>query len=223
MKTLGIGSAVNPSAASALTRPTGKTGAIVRKLAVWSVAIVLAAFAVAAFFIVRQGNRDEARPADAIVVFGAAEYAGRPSPVYRARLDHAYDLFEHGLAPMVITTGGAGADPKFSEGGVGRDYLSGRGIPDRCLIAETQSEDTAESAQRVSAILRTNGMHSVVVVSDAYHIFRIKRLMGRWDIVAYGSPRPGSVPHAAGAKVSAVLRESASYIFWRLYPSWFPQ
>lgn len=194
-----------------------------RRLAAGCAAIVLAAFAVAAFFIVRQGNRDEARPADAIVVFGAAEYAGRPSPVYRARLDHAYELFERGLAPMVITTGGAGADPKFNEGGVGRDYLSRRGVPDRSLIAETQSEDTAESAQRVSAILRANGMHNVVAVSDAYHIFRIKRLMSRYGIVAYGSPRPGSVPHAAGARISAVLRESASYFFWRLYPSWFPQ
>jgi uncharacterized SAM-binding protein YcdF (DUF218 family) len=223
MKPPELGPAVNPSAASARQRSARNPSAIVRQLAAWCVAIVLAAFAVAAFFIVRQGNRDEARPADAIVVFGAAEYAGRPSPVYRARLDHAYELFQRGLAPMVITTGGAGADPKFTEGGVGRDYLSRRGIPDRSLIAETQGEDTAESAQRVSAILRANGMHNVVAVSDAYHIFRIKRLMGRYGIVAYGSPRPGSVPHTAGAKISAVLRESASYVFWRLYPSWFPQ
>ena len=84
-------------------------------------------------------------------------------------------------------------------------------------------KDTAESAERVSAILRANGMHDVVAVSDAYHIFRIKRLMSRWGMVAYGSPRPGSVPHTASAKISAVLRESASYVFWRLYPSWFPQ
>src|SRR5512143_2492973 len=81
--------------------------------------------------IVRAAGETPAQRADAIVVFGAAEYAGRPSPVYRARLDHAYDLFERGIAPMVITTGGAGADPKFNEGGVGRDYLSRRGIPDR--------------------------------------------------------------------------------------------
>jgi uncharacterized SAM-binding protein YcdF (DUF218 family) len=188
---------------------------------------VLSAFvisiALGALFIIHQANLDEARRADAIVVFGAAEYAGRPSPVYRARLDHAFDLFQRGIAPMVITTGGAGADPKFSEGGVGRDYLSHRGIPDRNLIAETQSADTAESAQRVSAILRANNMHAVVAVSDAYHIFRIKRLMWRYEIVAYGSPRPGSVPHTAGAKLAASLRESASYLFWRLYPSWFPQ
>jgi uncharacterized SAM-binding protein YcdF (DUF218 family) len=215
--------AVNPSAASARQRPAGSTRSKALRLAAWCAAIVLVVFAMAAVFIVRQGNRDEAQPADAIVVFGAAEYAGRPSPVYRARLDHAYDLFQRGLAPLVITTGGAGADPTFTEGGVGRDYLSRRGIPDRSLIAETQSEDTAESSERVSAILRANGMHSVVAVSDAYHVFRIKRLMSRRGIVAYGSPRPGSVPHGAGAKISAVLRESASYVFWRLYPSWFPQ
>ena len=223
MKPPETGRAVNPSGRSAPQPSRRKTGAIVRRVAVWCAAIILATFALAAVFIVRQANIDEARRADAIVVFGAAEYAGRPSPVFRARLDHAYDLFERGLAPMVITTGGAGADPTFTEGGVGRDYLSRRGIPDRSLIAETQSEDTAESAQRVSAILRANGMHSVVAVSDAYHIFRIKRLMSRWGIAAYGSPRPGSVPHAASAKIAAVLRESASYVFWRIYPSWFPQ
>ncbi len=85
--------------------------------------------------IMRESEVDEARPADAIVVFGAAEYVGRPSPVYRARLDHAYELFERGMAPVIITTGGAGKDPHFSEGQVGRDYLeasrrSGR-EPDR--------------------------------------------------------------------------------------------
>src|SRR5512142_2793558 len=90
--------------------------------------------------IVRQAQVDESRRADAIVVFGAAEYAGRPSPVLRARLDHAFDLFQRGVAPLVITTGGEGGDPTYTEGGVGRDYLIRRGIPDSSLIAETQSE-----------------------------------------------------------------------------------
>ena len=81
--------------------------------------------------IEKQAGRDEAQPADAIVVFGAAEYAGRPSPVYRARLDHAYTLFQRGLAPLIITTGGHGGDPHFSEGGVGHDYLRSRGIPEK--------------------------------------------------------------------------------------------
>ena len=80
----------------------------------------------------------EAKPADAIVVLGAAEYAGRPSPVFRARLDHAYELFDKKLAPVVIVSGGSGKDPTFTEGGVGRDYLMSRGIGDRHLIAETR-------------------------------------------------------------------------------------
>ena len=75
--------------------------------------------------------------ADVIAIFGAAEYSGRPSPVFRARLDHGYELFQQGLAPVVITTGGAAQDPEFSEGGVGRDYLLKRGIPEQALIAET--------------------------------------------------------------------------------------
>ncbi len=179
------------------------------------VAAVLAAFAV---LVARQGGQDEARRADAIVIFGAAEYAGRPSPVYRARLDHAYDLYSRGIAPVVITTGGAGADPKFTEGGVGRDYLSRRGISDHDLIAETQSDDTAESAERVSAILATNGWHTVVAVSDAYHIYRIKELLARKGVVVYGSPRPDSVPHSFGARVAGALREAASLLFWRVIP-----
>ena len=88
--------------------------------------------------IVRESGLQEVHPSDAIVVFGAAQYAGRPSPVFRARLDHAYDLFQRGIAPVVITTGGSGDDPTFSEGGVGHDYLMHRGIPEPRLIAETQ-------------------------------------------------------------------------------------
>src|ERR1700692_2614426 len=78
--------------------------------------------------IVGAAGKAPARKADVIVIFGAAEYAGRPSPVFRARLDHAYDLFQRDAAPVVITTGGSGADPTFSEGGVGHDYLMRRGI-----------------------------------------------------------------------------------------------
>jgi len=179
---------------------------------------VIVSVLLTALYIARHVG-DETRPADAIVVFGAAEYAGRPSPVLRARLDHAYNLYQRGLAPVVITTGGFGADPKFSEGGVGRDYLSRRGIPDASLIAETQSDDTAESADRVAAILRTNGWHSVDAVSDAYHLFRVKQFLARKGVVAYASPRPDSIPKSRGARALAALREAVSLIFWRATPA----
>ena len=167
--------------------------------------------------IVHEGSRQELHPADAIVVFGAAEYSGHPSPVLRARLDHAFYLFQKGLAPVVITTGGAAADPSFSEGGVGRDYLEHRGIPERNLIAETQGSDTAQSAVRVAVIMRANGLHSCVAVSDAYHVFRIRRLLEHEGVgPVYVAPRPDSRPHGLGQRLYAVLREASSYLVWKL-------
>ena len=117
--------------------------------------------------IVRAAAESPSRTADVIIIFGAAQYAGHPSPVLRARLDHGFDLFEKGMAPVVITTGGAGQDPEFSEGGVGRDYLLRRGIPERALIAETQGSDTAQSAARVANIMRVNGMRSCIAVKSS--------------------------------------------------------
>jgi len=166
--------------------------------------------------IVRAGSVEELHPADAIVVFGAAEYVGHPSPVYRARLDHAYELFGRGLAPVVITTGGSGADPSFSEGGVGHDYLMHRGIPEANLIAETQGADTAQSAERVGVIMRANHMRSCLAVSDAYHVFRIRKLLERQGVTVYIAPRPDSRPRALHQRLDAVLREAFSYMLWRL-------
>jgi len=174
-------------------------------------------FAATCVRIVTTSHQQEIRPADAIVVFGAAEYSGRPSPVLRARLDHAFDLFQQHAAPVVITTGGAAADPKFSEGGVGREYLRKRGIPDSALIAETQGSDTAESAERVAVIMRANGLHTCLAVSDGYHVFRIRKLLEKEGVgPVYVAPRPGSVPHTFSARSEAVLREAGSYFLWRL-------
>jgi uncharacterized SAM-binding protein YcdF (DUF218 family) len=179
---------------------------------------VLAAFlTLTSVRIVREASLQELHPADAIIVFGAAEYAGHPSPVLRARLDHAFDLFHQGIAPVVITTGGAAADPSFSEGGVGRDYLKRRGIPERNLIAETQGSDTAQSAVRVAVIMQANGLHSCVAVSDAYHEFRIKKLLEHEGIgPVYVAPRPDSRPHSVVQRGYAVLREASSYLLWKL-------
>jgi uncharacterized SAM-binding protein YcdF (DUF218 family) len=167
--------------------------------------------------IIRTANAPKLHHADALVVFGAAEYAGHPSPVLRARLDHAFDLFQQGLAPVVITTGGAADDPQFSEGGVGHDYLMRRGIPDSKLIAETQGVDTAQSARRVAVIMRANGMHSCVAVSDAYHVFRIRQLLQHEGVQVYTAPRPDSRPRSLRQRFVFVTREALAYIFWRLH------
>jgi uncharacterized SAM-binding protein YcdF (DUF218 family) len=165
--------------------------------------------------IVRAAAESPTKKADVIVVFGAAEYAGHPSPVLKARLDHGYELFQQGMAPVVITTGGAAQDPDFSEGGVGRDYLLRRGLPEQALIAETQGSDTAQSAERVANIMRANGMHSCIAVSDEYHVFRIRALLEHEGVQVEVAPRPESRPRHLADRVVAVMREAASYLVWK--------
>lgn len=187
-----------------------------RRLA-WVALAALAAYTgLTSARIVRQSHADDARPADAIVVFGAAQYSGRPSPVFKARLDHGYELFERGLAPVIITTGGQAGDPKFSEGGVGHDYLLARGVPDHSLIAETQSGDTSESVRRVAAIMKRNGMRTCLAVSDPYHLFRIRQMLEREGLTVYTSPRPQAKPQGFWSRNAAVLREVVSYTAWKV-------
>lgn len=180
-------------------------------------AVVFAVFVLICVGILGAASEQQLHHADAIVVFGAAEYVGRPSPVYRARLDHAFDLFRRGLAPVVITTGGSGEDPKYSEGGVGHDYLMHRGVPDSALIAETQGSDTAQSAERIAVIMHKNGMHSCVAVSDAYHVYRIRKLLEHERVQVYVAPRPDSRPRSLWLRSLAVSREALSYLAWRLH------
>ena len=135
-------------------------------------------------------NQDQAQSADAIAVFGAAEYVGRPSPVYHARLDHAVDLYRKQIAPLVITLGG-GSDKNSgnTEGGVGRDYLLANGIPFANILAETRSTDTEQQVHRLAAIARENSLHRIVVVSDGTHLFRIRTLCEDAGLEVLTSPR----------------------------------
>jgi len=140
----------------------------------------------------RQATRDEARHADAIVVFGAAQYNGAPSPVFRARLDHAFDLEERGLAPLVITTGGSGGDPHFTEAEVGRDYLVQKGVAAEKILAETHVDTTYQSVAAVTRLLKQRHKTTCIAVSDGFHLYRVKRLFSSEGVTAYGSPAPES-------------------------------
>ena len=185
-------------------------------LLIIAVFALLLFFIVTAFHIVHSASLQETHSADAIVVFGAAEYYGKPSPVLRARLNHAFDLYQLHLASVIITTGGAGDDPKYSEGGVGLETLHKRGVPERALIAETQGSNTAESAKRVAVIMHANGLRSCIAVSDAYHVYRIRKLLEHEGVSpVYVAPRPDSRPHGVFQRALAVLRESTSYMLWR--------
>lgn len=133
---------------------------------------------------------DNAQRADAIAVFGAAEYAGHPSPVFHARLDKALLLYQHDLAPVIITLGGGSAkDEGNTEGAAGRDYLLANGVPNDHVIAETNSFDTEQQVRRLATIARENGFHSMDVVSDGTHLFRIALLCRRAGLKVYTSPR----------------------------------
>ena len=134
-------------------------------------------------------QEDQAQTADAIAVFGAAEYAGRPSPILHARLDHAVELYKRKIAPLIITLGGGGdKDSGNTEGGVGRDYLLANGVPYEKIIAETRSIDTEEQVDRLAAIAEMDGLHHIVVVSDGTHLFRIRELCRKAGLDVYTSP-----------------------------------
>ncbi len=166
--------------------------------------------------IERYASEDMAAPADAIVVFGAAEYDGHPSPVFRSRLDHAESLYSRGIAPLIITLGGGGGD-QYSEGAVGREYLIGAGVPASDIIAETESKDTEESSRRVAVIARANGLRRLVVVSDATHLFRIHEICSANGLDVLTSPRPRVQIEGNAGETQRVVHEIVTYTAWRLH------
>ena len=165
--------------------------------------------------IERQSMREEAQPADVILVLGAAEYRGRPSPVLRARLDHALELYDRKLAPRILTTGGPGGDPVFTEGGVGRSYLTSRGVPGDAIIVENEGESTVQSTAMAGEIMRRMGLHSVIVVSDGYHIYRVKRMLQSRGLNVYGSPRKELNPAPFHERWNYV-KQAIGYLLWRV-------
>jgi uncharacterized SAM-binding protein YcdF (DUF218 family) len=189
------------------------------KRLVWN-AIVLALSAVLlsmVYYSVRieqQSTRDEAQPADLILVLGAAEYRGKPSPVLKARLDHAFELYEQHFAPHIMTTGGAGGDPLFTEGTVGRNYLIKQGVGSEDIIVESEGETTVDSVALAGEIMSRMGLRSVIVVSDGYHIFRVKKMLQSRGLRVYGSPRKERLPETLQDRWN-YLRQAAGYLLWK--------
>jgi uncharacterized SAM-binding protein YcdF (DUF218 family) len=165
--------------------------------------------------IEEQSMRDEAQQADVIVVLGAAKYGRNPSPVLKARLDHAYTLWNRGVAPYILTTGGTGGDPYFTEGQIGRDYLVAKGVPSEALLVEGEGDSTVHSVLAVAEIMRRSGLESAVVVSDGYHIFRVKHILADAGMTVYGSPRPDGQPNGWRQRW-LYLRQAFGYLLWRV-------
>jgi uncharacterized SAM-binding protein YcdF (DUF218 family) len=160
----------------------------------------------------RQSTVDEAQPADVIVVLGAAEYRGKPSPVLEARLNHALYLYLQHLAPRILTTGGKGGDPTFTEGEVAHAYLSHHGVPSEAILVESEGESTVQSIAAASEIMRQMTLKSCIVVSDGYHIYRVKKMLETQGMKVYGSPRPSDRPSTQWV----YARQAIAYELWRI-------
>ena len=166
--------------------------------------------------IERQSTIEEAQEADIIIVLGAAEYRGKPSPVLQARLNHALLLYDKELAPLIMTTGGAGGDPVYTEGEVGRAYLAQHGVPAESILVEPQGETTAQSVDAAVEMMSRRNLHSAIVVSDGYHIYRVKRLLEAHGIKVYGSPRPTSGARSRWELRWLYLRQAAGFVLWQI-------
>lgn len=204
--------------------------------------VALAAWLVSLGGVLLWGARDAARPADAIVVLGAAQYAGRPSPVLRARLEHALALWRVGLAPRVIVTGGKAEGDVTTEAATGRGYLRRMGVPDGAIVLEDGGRTTAESLSAVARMLAAEGgpapratcasgtwmarffparRPAVILVSDPFHMMRLQMLAWRFGLCAFPSPTTTSpISTNRMASIAYVLSESVKVPLAPLLAGW---
>jgi uncharacterized SAM-binding protein YcdF (DUF218 family) len=167
----------------------------------------------ATFRIWTQGQRDDQTPADAIVVMGAAQYDGRPSPLFAARLDHAVQLFHAGVAKHLIVTGGKADGDRTTEAATARAYAIARGVPADAILGEDASRTTLESIRAVGGVLRDQGLKDAVFVSDRPHMLRVLRMAADAGIIAWGSPTTTSpIEHDPPGQIDATLHELGALV-----------
>ena len=157
--------------------------------------------------VLQASRRDEARRSQAIVVFGAAQYDGTPSPVLRARLDHAARLYRRGYARRVVVTGGRHPDDRFTEAAVSARYLTRQGIPDSSILREVRGRTSWESLASAARFLKRRDVNEVVLVSDGFHAARIAAMASELGLEAHTSPAPSS-PIAGSEKLPYLGRET---------------
>lgn len=163
----------------------------------------------------KASTEDGVRPAEAIVVLGAAQYNGRPSPVLEARLRHALDLYRQEIAPLIVVTGGRQSGDTFTEATAGYNWLRARGVPDRNILKEVNGRNTWESLSAVARFLGERDVDSVILVSDSYHSLRVRDVAGEVGLQAEVSPPPDE-GGSAGARITALVRETGAVSGGRL-------
>ncbi len=179
-----------------------------------AVGLIVGATAVNIWWTARQ---DERPVADAILVLGSAQYNGTPSPIFEARLDHALDLYNAGVAPLVITVGGRRDGDLFTEAEAGLSWLAREGIPEEALRAVPDGADTLQSIQAVAALFAEQGLSTAVLVTDPWHALRATRIAQDAGIVASSSPtRQGPAVQTRSTQFRYIVRETAAYLVYRL-------
>ena len=182
-----------------------------RRVLLGLLVLVLAYFAVTTTLVARWMGKDERPRVDAIVVLGAAQYDGRPSAIYEARLEHALDLWSDKVAPVLVFTGGKEPGDRFTEGGSGARWALARGVPEEAVLTEEQSRTTYQNLAGAKRALERHdpgGQHRIVVVSDPFHMFRAVRQAADLGMDAYPSPTRTSPLSASRLKLTElVLRE----------------
>lgn len=182
-----------------------------------AVGLIVGATAVNIWWTARQ---DERPVADAILVLGSAQYNGTPSPIFEARLDHALDLYNAGVAPLVITVGGRRVGDLFTEAEAGLSWLAREGIPEEALRAVPDGADTLQSIQAVAALFAEQGLSTAVLVTDPWHALRATRIAQDAGIVASSSPtRQGPAVQTRSTQFRYIVRETAAYLVYRLTSS----
>lgn len=171
----------------------------------------------ATYRILDQAGRDDRSPTDVIVIMGAAQYDGTPSPVFAARIDHAIALFHDGVAPRLIATGGKREGDRTTEAEAARAYAIARGVPAEAILLEDASRTTLESIRGVSALMGEHGLRSAVFVSDPSHMYRVLRIATDAGIAAHGSPTTTSpVERDVVARLDAVVHELGALAVYAL-------
>jgi len=185
-----------------------KSASLGWRLTQTAILVVAGIWVLSLLLVVLFERLDTRKPAHAIVVMGAAQYDGKPSPVLRARVDHAIDLWRRGLAPLLITTGGRGVGDTTTEAAVERRYAIAHGVPEKAIVMEAESRSTRESMRNVSAILHKDA-RDVILVSDPFHMLRLSILAHRFGLRPRTSPTPTSpISSNRGAYWRYTLQES---------------
>jgi uncharacterized SAM-binding protein YcdF (DUF218 family) len=195
-----------------------RVSVLIARLIALVVLVVLLFVATVAVRIWWTARSDDRRPSDAILVLGASQLDGTPSSIFRARLNHARALYEQGVAPRIITTGGKQPDDRFTEGEAGRDWLIDEGVPADAVVAVGEGRDTVTSLEAAEAVFEQEGWQTAVIVTDPWHSFRSRAIARDVGVDAVTSPtRSGPAVQTREVQLRYIARETSAYIYYELF------